>query len=214
MLYICTTHNVVLNAGSSFIYYRYIWLLCLPFISAQYFLWKRKSFQARENFNNKLFFLANINLEDKDLRRPYLLYADDDLDDQAFLKEMIRRVNPEIELLCFGNGLECFQYLESLDHNAILPSCIVLDLNMPVWDGMQTLKNLQIHPDYRAIPTFIFSTSSSDRDTALAESLGAEAYITKPYGQKELFEVGQEFAEYCNRDLRRKKVKISASSDI
>lgn len=143
------------------------------------------------------------------IRPPYLLYADDDMDDQAFISEMLRRVNPAISIHCFANGLELVQFLDRLPGGDILPSCIVLDLNMPVWDGMHTLKVIKQHKLYHPVPTFIFSTSSSERDMALAENLGAVAYITKPYGQKELLDVCQEFAEYCNLDLRRKNEQVS-----
>ena len=142
--------------------------------------------------------------------QPYILYADDDMDDQAFVAEMMRRVNSKISLKSFANGLELVQFLEQMPESSILPSCIVLDLNMPVWDGMHTLKVLKQHKMYHYIPTFMFSTSSSERDMALAETLGAVAYITKPYGQKELFEVCQEFAEYCDMEARRKNHQVSA----
>jgi CheY-like chemotaxis protein len=141
----------------------------------------------------------------------YITYADDDMDDQAFLVEMMRKVNPDILIKNFLNGLELVQFLEQLPKNALLPSCIVLDLNMPVWDGMHTLKVLKGHPAYKAIPAFIFSTSSSERDIAMAELLDAEAYISKPYGQKELFAVCQEFSEYCNLELRRKNQPLQRS---
>lgn len=143
---------------------------------------------------------------------PYILYADDDLDDQAFVMEMMRRVNPAVALKSFMNGLELVQHLEELPVNALLPACIVLDLNMPVWDGIQTLKVLKSHKDYQVTPTFIFSTSSSERDISLSASLGAVAYITKPYGQKELFEVCQEFAEYCNLEPKRKGQHVRTST--
>lgn len=142
-------------------------------------------------------------------RRPYILYADDDPDDQAFLSEMLRRVNPEIGMMCFFNGLELFRFLENLPLDALLPACVVLDLNMPIWDGKQTLRKLKNHPIYRPVPAFIFSTSSSEKDMALAASLGAIAYITKPYGQKELFSVCQEFAEYCNFKSKSKTSSVS-----
>jgi len=142
---------------------------------------------------------------------PYILYADDDLDDQAFLTEMMRKVSPRIVLKCFPNGLELVQFLEQLPEKAVLPACIVLDLNMPVWDGIHTLRVLKGHKMYQHIPTFMFSTSSSERDVQLADALGAVAYITKPYGQKELFEVCQEFAEYCELEPKRKVHQVSAS---
>jgi CheY-like chemotaxis protein len=143
------------------------------------------------------------------LQVPYILYADDDPDDQAFLSEMMRRVNPEIRMICFYNGLELYQFLENLPAEALLPACLVLDLNMPVWDGMQTLRELKTHPEYQPVPAFIFSTSSSEKDMNLSESLGAVAYITKPYGQKELFTVCQEFAEYCDLETRLKRAAVS-----
>lgn len=145
-------------------------------------------------------------------RSPFMLYADDDLDDQAFLSDMMRRVNPGIGMNCYTNGMELMQFLEKLPQNAVLPSCIVLDLNMPVWDGMHTLKVLKEHHIYQQIPIFIFSTSSSERDTVLAESMGAIAYITKPYGQKDLMEVCQEFAEYCGMEAKRKTQPVSSDS--
>lgn len=144
---------------------------------------------------------------------PYILYADDDLDDQAFITEMMRRVNPAIAIRSFMNGLELVQFLEQLPERSILPSCIVLDLNMPVWDGMHTLKVLKQHRAYQAIPTFMFSTSSSDRDMSLAESLGAAAFITKPYGQKDLFDVCREFAEYCSFETKEKNTSRELSGD-
>ncbi len=141
---------------------------------------------------------------------PYILYADDDLDDQAFLSEMMHRVNPAVGIGGFQNGLELFQFLEHLPSDSVLPSCIVLDLNMPMWNGMHTLKVLKDHGVYQSIPAFIFSTSSSGKDVALAEALGAVAYITKPYGQKELFEICQELAEYCNAEAKRKILPVSS----
>lgn len=154
--------------------------------------------------------MSNATLTDTAVQQPpYILYADDDMDDQAFISEMMRRVNPKIAVNTFLNGLELVQYLENIPNGSLLPACIVLDLNMPVWDGMHTLKVLKEHKHYHSIPTFIFSTSSSDRDMALAESLGAVAYITKPYGQKELLEVCQEFAEYGEMEARMKSSTVT-----
>jgi CheY-like chemotaxis protein len=141
----------------------------------------------------------------------YILYADDDPDDQAFLCEMMRKVDSGLSIKCFPNGLELVQFLEGLPANAVLPSCIILDLNMPVWDGMHTLKILKDQPTYRPVPVFIFSTSSSERDTHLAVSLGAIAYVTKPYGQSELLRVCRRFADCSIHELRMKEPPVSSS---
>lgn len=138
----------------------------------------------------------------QDLAAPaenYLLYADDDADDRAILIEMMRRVDPSVPLLTMQNGLELMQYLGALHPGDKLPSCIVLDMNMPVWDGIRTLRTLKEDKHYKDVPVFLFSTSTSARDATLVNALGAEAFITKPFGQKELMSVCEEFAAFAQK---------------
>jgi CheY-like chemotaxis protein len=134
----------------------------------------------------------------------YLLYADDDEDDKAILVEMMRRINPEIGVVTTENGLQAVKFLESIEDKRPLPCCIVLDMNMPIMNGTQTLETIKKNPVYKDIPVFLFSTSNNPSDVAATSELGAEAFITKPYGQKELLEVCEEFADYCNRPLLQK----------
>lgn len=129
----------------------------------------------------------------------YLLYADDDADDRAILTEMMRRIDPSVPLLTMENGLELMQFLGALQPGDRLPSCIVLDMNMPVWDGIRTLRAIKEDKHYKEIPVFLFSTSTSARDATLVHALGAEAFVTKPFGQKELMSVCEEFAAFAQK---------------
>lgn len=131
--------------------------------------------------------------------QPYIVYAEDDTDDQAILIESMRRVDPTVYVRCLTNGRLLYDFLEELPAGELLPSCLILDMNMPVWNGMQTLAAVKQHIVYRIIPVFIFSTSSAPAERLRAEELQAEAYITKPYAQTDLFKLCQEFAEYTNR---------------
>jgi CheY-like chemotaxis protein len=148
-----------------------------------------------------------------ELGEKYLLYADDDEDDKAILVEMMRRIDPAINVVTTENGLEAVKFLEELNDKEIMPACIVLDMNMPILNGIQTLETIKKDPVYNSIPVFLFSTSSNPSDVATTSELGAEAFITKPYGQKELLEVCEEFGTYCQRpanvkDLAHKKSKV------
>lgn len=135
----------------------------------------------------------------------YLLYADDDEDDKAILVEMMRRIDPAITVVTTENGVDAVKFLEALKDKQALPACIVLDMNMPIMNGIQTLGALKKSPVYNTIPVFLFSTSSNPSDIATTNELGAEAFVTKPYGQKELFEICEEFAAYCQRPANIKK---------
>jgi CheY-like chemotaxis protein len=146
-----------------------------------------------------------------ELNEKYLLYADDDEDDKAILIEMMRRIDPAINVVTTENGLETTKFLEQLGDKQVLPACIVLDMNMPIMNGIQTLEAIKKSPVYKSIPVFLFSTSSNPNDVAATNELGAEAFITKPYGQKELLEVCEEFAAYCQRPANIKNLALERS---
>ena len=68
-------------------------------------------------------------------------------------------------------------------HKALseLPDLILLDMMMPVWDGIKTLKELKKNLTTADIP--VIMVSANDTDTTIIEALdiGAHDYIAKPY---------------------------------
>jgi CheY-like chemotaxis protein len=128
--------------------------------------------------------------------RAYFLYADDDPDDQEFFQSMVNELDPSINVVLVNNGLELLQYLNNISKGK-LPCCIVLDINMPIWDGIRTLKALKVEEKYMHIPVIMFTTSRSLRDNELSLKLGAQGFITKPVNHKDLTELYQKFAEVC-----------------
>ena len=61
-----------------------------------------------------------------------------------------------------------------------LPDLIVLDLNMPIWNGTQTLLQLKRSPRYRNIPVIIYSTSENENEKRKCLSYGALNFVVKP----------------------------------
>ncbi|HUQ67422.1 MAG TPA: response regulator [Flavitalea sp.] len=127
----------------------------------------------------------------------YFLYADDDPDDQEFFKQMVAEINSEIKVVLVDNGLELLQYLNNVVSKGNLPCCIVLDINMPIWDGIRTLKALKVEEKYKRIPVIMFTTSRSLRDNELSLMLGAQGFITKPVNHKDFSQLYHKFAEVC-----------------
>lgn len=126
----------------------------------------------------------------------YFLYADDDPDDQEFFQSMMTEFDPAINVVLVNNGLELLQYLNNISKGN-LPCCIVLDINMPIWDGIRTLKALKVEEKYMNIPVIMFTTSRSLRDNDLSLKLGAQGFITKPVNQKDFNELYHRFADAC-----------------
>lgn len=113
-----------------------------------------------------------------------ILYIDDDTDDQLLFSQSLSDIGATTHVICAFDGEEAVAYLE----NAIsqtLPSLILLDLNMPRWDGKRTLKYIKEHPILSQIPVIILSTSDNKADRDCCFSLGAVSYLQKPYDYKD-----------------------------
>ena len=64
--------------------------------------------------------------------KPNILYAEDDFDDFESLKEALDQISQHQLLLHAKNGQEAISFIGNA---TVLPSLIVLDLNMPIMDG-------------------------------------------------------------------------------
>ncbi len=64
-----------------------------------------------------------------------------------------------------------------------LPDCVILDLMMPVLDGVETCRRLRAWTD---VPILVLSARSEETQKVRALDLGADDYLTKPFGMGEL----------------------------
>lgn len=104
--------------------------------------------------------------------------TDDDEDDRLFFQESIESIDIETELVLFKNGNELMSYLHSED--AKLPHLIFLDLNMPIKNGLECLKEIKASDKLKDLLIAIYSTSSSEKDIETTFINGANIYINKP----------------------------------
>ncbi|MBL4590354.1 MAG: diguanylate cyclase [Phycisphaerales bacterium] len=66
------------------------------------------------------------------------------------------------------------------------PALIMLDLDMPIMDGFETLRNLKDNPITKDIPVIVLSGNSATQDKVTAFDLGAVDFICKPFELTEL----------------------------
>lgn len=105
-----------------------------------------------------------------------VLLVDDDKDDQIFLKEALNDLFPNLECIALTNGKAALEFIES---NPPPPSYIFLDLNMPLVNGFEFLKEFKKEYGGSETTIYIYSTSSNAKDREKAKILGADDYITK-----------------------------------
>ncbi len=91
-----------------------------------------------------------------------------------------RKVGVEV-IHCY-NGREAVDYLAGDDEVDI----IILDVNMPVMNGLEFLNYRVTEDKYRHIPVIITSTEGKEEDVIKGLKLGATGYLTKPYRPDDL----------------------------
>ncbi len=107
-----------------------------------------------------------------------IILADDDPDDRSFFEEAIKQLDFDSKVVTVENGKELLDYLESEETD--IPHIVFLDLNMPILNGLETLKRLKQQQKYNNIAVAIYSTSSANKDIENTLANGANCYIVKP----------------------------------
>lgn len=129
---------------------------------------------------------------------PYILYADDDPDDLFLLKETFSKTQPPVSLVGRDNGKKLFDFLEAIPVGESLPAIIILDLNMPIWNGTLTLEAIKKSDAYRQIPVYIFTNSDHPKHREAALTMGAKDFLMKPYKKEDLFAICSQLASHAS----------------
>jgi CheY-like chemotaxis protein len=123
-------------------------------------------------------------------RHPYILVAEDDADDRFLLDSAFKEIHGQVKLSFVGDGYQVLDHLDASNGEG-LPDLIVLDLNMPLLNGPETLELLKGHDRYKAIPVIIHSTSEHETDKARCLDQGAAYYLYKGSGYHNVVQAAQ-----------------------
>jgi CheY-like chemotaxis protein len=113
------------------------------------------------------------------------------VDDEAVIRQLIV-INLELE------GFEVHQAADGLDAldkaREIDPDVVTLDVMMPRLDGWATAQRLRADPSTRRARIVFISARTRPADVDRGLSLGAEAYLTKPFDPEEVIETVRRLA--------------------
>ena len=110
---------------------------------------------------------------------PLILLADDNLDDQSFIRDAFDYVNANVIFRILNDGKELLEHLQIISDED-LPFLIVLDYNMPKLNGAEVLKILLQEKRWSSIPKIMLSTSFYKAHIAECIKMGADGYLIKP----------------------------------
>ena len=108
--------------------------------------------------------------------RDRILIVEDDPSITNLLSAILKANNYQIMTAAGGGEAETLL-------TSWCPDLVILDLGLPDIDGMTVLKNLRA---WSSMPVLVLSARAHERDKVEALDLGADDYITKPFGSSEL----------------------------
>ena len=132
------------------------------------------------------------------MKNHHILWADDDMDDLMLMRQVLQDLGDAYNITEVHNGREALEFLQQAKLDNTLPCLIILDMNMPVLDGKETLARLKQDDELRNIPVVFFTTSNSQLDKLYCRHNGVEM-ITKPPKYANLKEAVQKLLNFCVR---------------
>lgn len=109
----------------------------------------------------------------------YIYIVEDDKSIQEIEKYALK--NSGFEVQAFEKGADLYPAIEKK-----IPSLILLDIMLPGEDGLEILNTLRRKKDTKNIPIIMVSAKSTELDKVKGLDMGADDYLTKPFGVMEL----------------------------
>lgn len=125
--------------------------------------------------------------------KPILLVEDDQVDTMTVVRALkeIHVTNPLVHV---ENGEEAINYLQ--DPQRDKPCIILLDLNMPIMNGIEFLQVVKNDSQFRRIPVVVLTTSEEQQDKVNSFNLGVAGYMAKPVDYRQFVEVMRSIDAY------------------
>jgi DNA-binding response OmpR family regulator len=114
------------------------------------------------------------------MQRHRVLIVEDEQDIAGLIKHALERTG-QAEADIVHSGDEALKAVSDRP-----PDLIILDLNLPVLNGIEVCRILRSRPDGRNVPVIMLTARTSENDRVAGLELGADDYVTKPFSLREL----------------------------
>jgi len=118
----------------------------------------------------------------EEVRPAQVLLVEDSVDDVELTLEALKDSKVRMDVHVVFDGMAAMNFLRREGEYADKPrpDLVLLDLNLPLMDGREVLKEIRNDPDLTDLPVVVLTTSQSEEDICKAYKLHANCYISKP----------------------------------
>jgi CheY-like chemotaxis protein len=130
-----------------------------------------------------------------------ILHVEDNEDDQFFLKRAFAEVKIKNEIHWVEDGQKAIDYLSGTGPYADrlrypIPCLIILDLKLPMVHGLDVLKWIRAHKEFKSTVVVIFSSSPLRNDVDMAYDAGVNSFVVKPLTGEQMIQIARLIKEY------------------
>jgi two-component system, chemotaxis family, response regulator Rcp1 len=132
------------------------------------------------------------------LDRPLrVLVVEDNPADVELLRMAMDHAGVAYEMTQISDGAEALlQVRQMAAGNSSLPDVIVMDLNLPKYDGLEVLEEVRSHVKLSDIPVTILTSSSSRRERLPVQMFRRVCYLTKPLDLDQYLNIGSRIRDF------------------
>ena len=110
-----------------------------------------------------------------------ILLVEDNPDDVAFTLRAFAKNSITNEIVVAGDGAAALALLHPPDRDtALRPALVLLDVNLPRFNGLEVLRRIRADPQTRTLPVVVLTTSNEECDIMESYRRGANSYVRKP----------------------------------
>ncbi|AHD19225.1 response regulator [Rhodococcus pyridinivorans] len=133
-----------------------------------------------------------------------VLLVEDDPGDELMTREAFEdnKIGNTLHVVRDGEEALDFLYRRGEYENAPRPDLILLDLNLPKYDGRQVLEQVKSDTDLTDIPVVVLTTSAAEEDILRSYKLHANAYVTKPVDLDQFIHAVRQIDEFFVQVVR------------
>jgi chemotaxis protein histidine kinase CheA/DNA-binding response OmpR family regulator len=138
-------------------------------------------------------------------QEPMVLVVDDSITVRELLSMSFNKLGYRVEQA--RDGQEAWDKLRG----GLKCDMIFSDIEMPRMNGLELLSNLHQDSELKSIPVAMLTSRGADKHRQIANDLGAKAYLTKPYTEKDLMDVAKHLIEINQANKQTESANLKAN---
>jgi CheY-like chemotaxis protein len=132
------------------------------------------------------------------MKPAHILLVEDNEGDIVLTIDSFEESKIRTEISVVRNGREALHFLFKKEayKDARKPDLILLDINIPIFNGHEVLRQIKKDPILKKIPVIMLTTSSNTKDIDLAYENHSNSYVTKPLKMEEFLDAILKIEEF------------------